>query len=79
MTIFGYKIIRADEYDQLKRHSVKWNKTIRVMAWFSGWDDLKIIWKYIAEDTNYGGIERARSDYAEARGTDEYGRKENES
>lgn len=73
MKLFGYKLVRAERYDQLLAAEIKWRKTIEVTAWFSGWKDLRIIWNYLREDVNFGGIERARRDYADARGTNEYG------
>lgn len=76
MRLFGYKLVKAEEYEKLKLSSIKWQKTVHALAWFSGWEDMEILRKYLVEDTNFGGIERARSDYARARGTDEYGRKE---
>lgn len=76
--MFGFKIIRESEYEELVRCSVKFQKILQCHRWFSGWHDLDIIWNYIMQDINFGGIERARRDYATARGTDEYGRTPNE-
>ena len=59
-----------DEYLRLKTKEQKFHQ---VRTWFSGWRDLEIVWNYIINDTNYGGIERARKDFAEARGTNQYG------
>lgn len=73
MRFFNIRIISNKEYIELKYARVKYQKLIEVKSWFSGWKDLGIIWKYIDKDWNIGGIARARRDYAEARGTDEYG------
>lgn len=79
MKIFKWKIITNDEYVYLRHCEIKYQKLLLVRDWFSGWEDLRIIFRYILRNTNYGGIESARKEYAEARGTDEYGRKINES
>lgn len=72
--MFGWTIIHKSELEVLKTCAMRNQKLNQVERWFSGWRDLDIIWKYIFEEINYGGIERARKDYAEARGTDEYGK-----
>ena len=71
--IFGWSLVRTSELKELQRYSVKYQKVIQCRRWFSGWKDLDFIWDYIMEDTNYGGIEQARRDYADARNTDQYG------
>ena len=72
--VFGLKIILKKDYDELVRCQTKFYKVVSCHRWFAGWRDLDIIWDYIMQDTNFGGIERARKDYAKARGTDEYGK-----
>lgn len=71
--MFGFTVVRTSRLKELERLEVKASKFWQVHRWFSGWRDLDIIWNYLIEDTNFGGIERARKDYAEARRTDEYG------
>lgn len=71
--MFGWTIIHKSELEVLKTCAMRNQKLNQVKFWFSGWRDLDVIWKYIFEEINYGGIERVRKDYAEARGTDEYG------
>ena len=71
--MFGFTIISNKELAALNLNQIKMQKFLMVHRWFAGWKDLDIIWDYLIEDTNYGGIERARKDYAEARKTDEYG------
>jgi len=71
--MFGFTIISKQRLAELERHQVKMQKFWQVHRWFSGWKDLDIIWDYLIQDTNFGGIERARKDYAAARKTDEYG------
>ena len=62
---------------EFERLTVKYQKLIQCHRWFAGWEDLDIIWKYILDDINFGGIETARKDYAKARNTDEYGTNSN--
>ena len=73
MSLFGWSIIRESELKRLQDCDVKIQKFWQVHRWFSGWQDLDIIWHYLVEDTNFGGIELARKEYAKARGTNEYG------
>lgn len=74
MNLFGWSIIRTKDLNKYERCYVNLLKVTDCHRWFAGWKDLDIIWKYILEDINFGGIERAREDYANARGTDEYGK-----
>lgn len=71
--IFGFTIIRKNELKDLQCTHIKYCKLMQIRRWFSGWTDLDIIWDYIIQDTNYGGIEKAREDYAKARKTTVYG------
>lgn len=71
--MFGLSIVRTERLKDLERYEVKWMKLVQCHRWFAGWRDLDIIWDYIMKDLNFGGIERARKDYAVARKTDEYG------
>lgn len=75
MKIFKLRIVTEAEYQELRKTFTKYHKMIECYRWFSGWKDLDIIWDYIRNDVNYGGIEGARKKYAEARGTDVYGEK----
>ena len=72
--MFGFVIIRKKELESLRYSQIKMQKFWLVHRWFAGWTDLEFIFNYIIEDVNFGGIERARKDYAEARNTDEYGK-----
>lgn len=74
MGIFNYRLVHKDKLKQLQRSDIKLYKVVELHRWFSGWKDLDIIWNYIFGDTNFGGIQRARYDYAKARNTDEYGK-----
>ena len=74
MTLFGFAIVSKKRLERLECLEVKVAKFYQVHRWFSGWKDLDIIWDYLIQDTNFGGIEMARKDYAEARRTDEYGK-----
>jgi hypothetical protein len=74
MRLFGLWITTEKTYRRYIQLETKTYKFWQVHRWFSGWRDLDIIWDYLIKDTNFGGIERARKDYAEARGTDEYGK-----
>lgn len=71
--MFGLKIVSKSRLDHLERMETKFQKVVECHRWFAGWSDLDIIWDYIMEDTNFGGISRAREDYAKARKTNEYG------
>lgn len=73
--MFGLKIISKSNYENLVKSEIKFQKVIQCHRWFAGWRDLDIIWDYIIQDINYGGIEKSRKDYANARKTDEYGNK----
>lgn len=74
MSIFGFTIVSTKRLKQLELYEVKVQKFWQVHRWFAGWRDLDVIWRYLIADTNFGGIERAREDYAKARGTDCYGK-----
>jgi len=74
-SIFGVTIISTNRLVELEKYEVKFNKIVQCRDWFSGWQDLDIIWSYIFDDVNFGGIERAREDYAKTRGTSVYGRR----
>lgn len=68
-----FRIVSVKRLKYLEQLEVKQIKFWQIHRWFAGWRDLDIIWDYLIKDTNFGGIERARQDYAKARGTDEYG------
>jgi hypothetical protein len=74
--MFGFTIIKKEELDELRseyieKHKVM-QKVMQVHRWFSGWEDLDIIWDYILKEKNFG-IDRVREEYAKARGTGVYG------
>lgn len=72
MKLFGYRIIKEEEYKNL---CVAWERECRLgMAyrWFSGWKDLEVIWNFIF--LGNGKINEVREEYAKLRGTDEYGK-----
>lgn len=71
--MISFRIISTKRLKHLESLEVKVAKFWQVHRWFSGWKDLDIIWDYLIKDTNYGGIEKARNDYAAARQTNEYG------
>jgi hypothetical protein len=73
MGLFGWTIIRVSEKEHFRKLQTKESKFWQVHRWFAGWRDLDIIWKYLIDETNVGGIERARRCYAAARNTNEYG------
>ncbi len=68
--MFGYTIVKKSE---LKRYQLIHQNIIHVHRWFAGWRDLDIIWDYILKPAHYS-IETTRMDYAQARGTDVYGK-----
>ena len=72
--MFGWKIIRDEEYQILKRSYFVSQKVINCHRWFSGWKDLDIIWEYLLSETYFGSIDSCRSKYADARKTDVYGK-----
>lgn len=72
--MFGWTLICREEKEYLELCAVKYQKVVSCHRWFAGWKDLDIIWDYIMQDTNFGGIDRAREDYAIARETDRYGK-----
>lgn len=74
MKILGFRIIREERFKRLEYLEIKVQKFWQVHRWFAGWRDLDIIWDYLTQDINHGGIEYARKCYARARGTDEYGK-----
>jgi len=71
--MFGFTVISKKRLKNLEYCKMKTQKFLLVHRWFAGWKDLDIIWRYLTDDTNHGGIEQARKNYAEARRTDEYG------
>ena len=72
--MFGLSIVRTEELNRLKKNDRRIQTLMHVHRWFAGWRDLDIIWDYILSGTYFGGISSCRSKYAEARGTDEYGK-----
>ena len=72
--MFGWKIIRDEEYQILKRSYFVSQKVINCRRWFSGWKDLDIIWEYLLSETYFGSIDSCRDKYAKARKTDVYGK-----
>jgi hypothetical protein len=84
MTIFGFVLVRKSYLDRVERSYYVEARAIEACHWFSGWKDLAILWDYIfgLKETTPGGTEvykrgsigPARSAYAKARGTDEYGK-----
>ena len=71
--MFGYRLIKESELKRYRRAWIIQSKATECRDVFSGWKDLDIIWSYLFDETYFGGIYRARKDYAKARGTDEYG------
>lgn len=75
--MFGFSIIRTSTLKEYEAAYVKFSKVHELYRWFAGWSDLDIIWDYIYRDTYFGGISEARSKYAKARNTNEYGKEKN--
>lgn len=78
MNLFGLSIITTQRLKELEQCEVKIHKFNQVYRWFAGWRDLDIIWEYLVNDINFGGIERARENYAIARNTTVYGEAKND-
>jgi hypothetical protein len=79
MNMFGWTLVRTKEYEELSELAIRANSLHR---WFYGWRDLEVIWSFLFKpDVKYSGwcISQARRDYAEARGTNEYGDSKGES
>ena len=72
--MFGFSLIRTDRLKELEKIDVKYSKIHQLYRWFSGWQDLDIIWDYIKPDTYFGGIDECRKKYAKARNTNVYGK-----
>jgi hypothetical protein len=68
--MFGWSLVRTSEYEELLQRD---SSQALIYRWFAGWRDLDIIWDYI-NCKNQFTIEHTRRLYAEARGTDEYGK-----
>lgn len=79
MSLFGWSLIRTKDLRKYEDNECAIQKLIVAHRWLTGWKDLDIIWEYIFNRNNFGGIELTRSVYAMARNTDEYGRKLDES
>ena len=75
MRIFGLWITTDETYKEYRYLKIKQIKFRDVTTWFNGWPDLKIIWNYVQEDTNFGGIAEARREYARLRETSVHGEK----
>lgn len=71
--MFGFTIVKKDRLEHLEKTEVKYSKIHQLYRWFSGWEDLDIIWDYIRSDSYFGGISEARKKYARARKTNVYG------
>ena len=72
--MFGWKIIRDEEYRILKRSYFVSQRVVNCQRWFSGWKDLDIIWEYILSENYFGNVGSCRDKYAKARKTDAYGK-----
>jgi len=72
--MFGWTLIRKSELRQLEESRVVASGVVQCHRWFSGWEDLDIIWDYLLSFQVSGGIHEAREAYAKARGTDCYGK-----
>ena len=72
--MFGYTLIRKDRLEKLEKANLDIRWFHQHQHWMSGWKDLKIIFDYFFNNKKpMYQIEAMRSEYAKARGTDEYG------
>lgn len=74
MTLFGYVLVRKSELNEFKNSYLASQKASQCRRWFSGWKDLDIIWEYMFGCDYLDSVENCRKRYAEARGTDVYGK-----
>ncbi len=74
MSVFGLSLVSTKELKRLQRQDTRVQSLLNIHRWFAGWRDLDIIWDYVFAETYYGSIGSCRDKYAEARGTNEYGR-----
>lgn len=70
---FGYVLIRKEEFDEYRRAYCVKDRVVQCRSWFSGWKDLDVIFDYLLKESYFGGIDSARDEYAEKRGTNRYG------
>lgn len=68
--MFGWSIVRTKELEEMEWRERRLNVIHR---WFAGWQDLDVIWDWIREP-NGRAVEWVRTDYAQARNTDVYGK-----
>lgn len=75
--MFGLTIVRKSYLEDLEKRGRIVDRLSLVHRWFAGWRDLDIIWDYLyMKDGWYSGtIDSVRVKYAEARGTNEYGKR----
>lgn len=74
MKILKWHIVSQQTVDQAEQYRIISSTFAQYYRWFSGWKDLDIIWECIRKNTP---VDQARSMYADARGTDEYGYERN--
>lgn len=70
--MFGWTLIRKDDLEELELSHRVHMRAVECHRWFSGWNDLDIIWNYLLSPMR-PHIWQARDAYAQARGTTKYG------
>jgi hypothetical protein len=71
--MFGFKIVREDEYNELEKAATLHQRVYTLDRWFSGWKDLDIIWNYLTGKDNTSDTWSLRQSYADKRKTGIYG------
>jgi hypothetical protein len=74
MEIFGFVIVRKDTFKLFEKYWYEHDRIIECHRWFSGWEDLDVIWDYLL-GKNFAHVGDAREKYADKRKTDVYGDK----
>ncbi len=71
--MFGWRLIRKEHLSDLEEYHQLASRFSEASRYFSGWRDLDIIWEFISgRKRRY--IVDVRREYAQLRGTDEYGK-----
>lgn len=74
MSLFGYVLVKKTYLAERELSHMKLYYMATHIPWFSGWKDLEVLWDHFLRGKSFGGVSKARYDYARMRGTDEYGK-----
>lgn len=73
--MFGYTLVKKARLEELERAETVSNGLYHYYHWFSGWPHVhKLLGKFVQGEIWTGSVWNARHEFAEAMGTDDWGR-----